>query len=293
MKSLVIGGCSVDTLIHVPEINSIADDMSLWATNVSTNIGGTGAGKALALDVLSSKVTLITDLGNDEYRPIIESFFETTTIHVVPVETDKCTAHTNIMHSQGKRISIFTSVGTQIPPIPHEFYDIITTVDVVFLNINEFCRQYIPFLQNIDIPIVVDIHDYDEGNPYHQDFIDVADILIASGVSIPNHGQFLKKYIELGKEFVVITNGSKGLVAMDHKQVFELKGYTDFTYVDSNGAGDSFVAGMMIKYLETNDIKQSLVFGSICGAMSCTSYDLYNKKYTKEVIEKIVKGVSL
>lgn len=293
MKSLVIGGCSVDTLIHVPEINSIADDMSLWATNVSTNIGGTGAGKALALDVLGSEVTFITDLGNDEYRPIIESFFSTTSIQVLPVETDKCTAHTNIMHSQGKRISIFTSVGTKRPPIPVEFHHIINDVDAVFLNINEFCRSYIPFLQNLDIPIIVDIHDYEEGNPYHQDFIDIADVLVASGVHISNYEYFLTNYTNLGKDIVVITNGSKGLIAKHHEQRFTLNGYTDFNYVDSNGAGDSFVAGMMIKYQETKDIKQALIFGSICGAMACTSYDLYNKKYTKEEIEKIVKGVSL
>lgn len=291
MKSLVIGGSSVDTLIHVPEIKSIADDMSLWATHVSTNIGGTGAGKALCLDVLGSEVTFITDLGNDDNRSVIKSFFNNTEVTLLPVETNQTTAHTNIMHSQGKRISVFTAAGTDIPPIHPEIHNILEDVDVVFLNINEFCRQYISILNHLNIPIVVDIHDYEEGNPYHQDFIDIADILVASGVYISNQDDFLSKYIEQGKDLVVITNGANGLVARDHQSSYKLKGYNDFQYIDSNGAGDSFVSGMMFNYFQTKNTKLALEFGTICGAMACTTYDLYNKKYTAEEIEKIQKGV--
>jgi sugar/nucleoside kinase (ribokinase family) len=35
---------------------------------------------------------------------------------------------------------------------------------------------------------------------------------------------------------------------------------------DTSGAGDSFMAGLVIKYMETEDIVQSIQFANICAA---------------------------
>lgn len=293
MKSLVLGTSSVDTLIHVGDINQITDDMSLWADNVITSIGSTGAGKAFSLDVLGSNVTLLTDLGEDQYKEDIIRFYNTTSIDLYVLPTDKSTAHTNIMHSGGKRISIFTSAPTVIPPVHPNIHEMIQNTDVIFLNINQFCRDYIPIFKQYDKPIFVDIHDYQEGNPYHQDFIDAADILVASGVNIPNHKEFLDKYIKKGKEIVIITKGSEGLIAMDqNKKIYELLGYNEIEYVDSNGAGDAFTAGFMLEYFNTNDILKALQFGTICGGVACSSIELYHRDYPEKKIRELLQNVS-
>lgn len=294
MNSFVIGGSSVDTLIYVPEIKSIADDMSLWATNIITSIGGTGAGKALCLDSIGVNTTLITDVGNDDKRNQISTFFAQTNVRTRFVETDKTTTHTNIMHSFGKRISIFTTYPSVLPPIHPKIEQYIEETDVIFLNINEFCRQYIPMLKKTGKPIIVDIHDYTMGNPHHQDFIDVATILIASGVYINNQEQFLVDQIQNGKSIAIVTNGNQGLKALDSSLTFyHIAGNTDIDYVDSNGAGDSFCSGFMTKYFETKNVLESLKFGTICGAIACTSHDLFNQKYTKNDIEKLVDDVKI
>jgi sugar/nucleoside kinase (ribokinase family) len=294
MKSLVIGTSSIDTLIHVGDINQIQEDMSLWADYVATTIGSTGAGKAFALDVLGTDITLITDLGNDSFKDVILDFFATTSIHLKVLQTDKSTAHTNIMHSNGKRISIFTSMPTTIPSIHPNIHTMIENTDVIFLNINEYCRNYIPIFKQYDKPILVDIHDYQEGNPYHQDFIEAADILVASGVNIPNHRQFLETYIKEGKEIVIITKGSEGLIAMDqYHNLYELPGYNEFDYVDSNGAGDAFTAGFMLEYFKTTNVLKALQFGTVCGGIACSSIELYHREYTEEKIRNILKNVSL
>lgn len=293
MKSLVLGTSSVDTLIYVEDIHQITDDMSLWANNVTTSIGATGAGKALALDVLGSEVTLLTDIGDDQYKNEILTFYDTTSICLHALPTDKSTAHTNIMHSKGKRISIFTSTPTLIPPIHPDIHDIVKNVDVIFLNINQFCRDYIPILKQYNKPILVDIHDYQEGNPYHQDFIDAADILVASGVNIPNHLQFLQTYIQKGKDIVIITKGSEGLIAMDKEHhIYELPGYNDIEFVDSNGAGDAFTAGFMLEYYKTNNALKALQFGTVCGGIACTSFDLYHRDFNEKEIRKQLQNVS-
>ena len=103
MKALVIGGSSWDTLLHVPDINVVNGDLTLWASKVIKTVGGTGAGKALALSALGADVTLVTPLGNDENRQKVLDFFKKTDINVIEVESNETTTHTNLMHSKGKR----------------------------------------------------------------------------------------------------------------------------------------------------------------------------------------------
>ena len=162
--------------------------------------------------------------------------------------------------------------------------------DVVFQNINPFCRDYTDILKATNKPVLVDIHDYDEGNPYHDDFIEVADIVVASATHISDQRSFLDKMIKKGKKLAVVTNSSKGLNAMDFDSNFyKVDGYNDFEFVDSNGAGDSFCAGLMLKYYETQNYREALEFANVCGGISCTSEDLFNMSYTKEMIEFIVQ----
>ncbi len=292
MKSLVIGGSSIDTLIHVDELKHIKDDMSLFANDVVESIGGTGAGKSLCLDALGSKVTLITGLGKDTYGDKIIEYFDTTNIRFLPIETDKTTTHTNIMHDKGKRLSIFTSMPKKNPEIIPDIVDLVAESDVIFLNIDQWCKEYIPYIKNKGKKIIVDIHDYDPPNEYHQEFISIADILIGSIVNIVKPKEFMEKQIDLGKEVVVLTNGVNGLIAMDfNKVVYSLPGYTDIEYVDSNGAGDSFTAGFTYEYNNTGNIGESLKIGTICGAIACTSYDLFNRKYNIEDIKSIKKSM--
>ena len=292
MKALVLGGSSVDTLIHVNEIKELKDDLGLWADNVVKTIGGSGAGKALALDAFGVDVTFLSDVGNDTNGQIILDYFHKTNIRLIPLETDKSTAHTNIMHSKGKRISITTSSYKNEPEYYNDIEKLLDETDVVFLNIYPYCKKYIPVIKKSNKPVFVDIHDYDPPNPYHQDFIEVADYLVASGVYIDNHDVFLEDMIKKGKKLVVITNGSDGLIALDFmNNQYILPGYNDFEYIDSNGAGDSFCAGLYTELFETDNIGESLKIGTICGAIACTSYDLYNKKYDINRIREIKKSV--
>jgi acarbose 7IV-phosphotransferase len=295
MRYLVIGTSAYDTLIHTKaNLDHISDDMMLWADHVVHTIGSTGAGKALALDSLKADVDLITDLASDEAGRWITSYLASTTIKVYPVLVDQTTTHTNIMHGEGKRISIATSTPSVVAECHQEADRLIKAADLVFLNINNYCREYIPILKENRKLILVDIHDYAPPNPYHQAFIDAADILVASGVNLPDHEAFLRGQIESGKQLVVITKGKEGLVARDHQNKrYEIPGYHELPYVDSNGAGDSFCAGLGIMISEGHPIEESLLFATICGGVACTDYPLFNRSYDRKTIERLFNGFSM
>ncbi|MGD9964718.1 MAG: carbohydrate kinase family protein, partial [Candidatus Izemoplasmatales bacterium] len=213
MKSLVIGVSSYDTLIYIDNLSDIKSDYSTWAKRVSYNIGGTGAGKALALKTLGVNVTLATDLGEDEFGVKILDFLQKQEIKLKILKADKSTTHTNIMHDNGKRLSIFTSTPNQVEFAP-SLESLISSSDIIFLNINDYCREYIPLIKKYKKITIVDIHDYDLGNPYHQEFIDASDILFASGINIKNQKKFLQDNIK-DKEVIIITNAENGSIAID------------------------------------------------------------------------------
>lgn len=286
-KMLVIGVSSYDTLIHVHEINEIKEDMSLWAKKVIYAVGGTGAGKALALNQLGIKSKLITELGNDDEKVHILNEFEKHKIDYKILKADQTTKHTNIMHSNGKRLSIFTGIATKVDYDLSVEKDIIDA-DVIFLNINQYCVDYIPLIKKHKKLVVVDIHDYNINNPYHEPFIECADILFLSGVNIKDQKEFLYSYIK-DRVAVVITNAEKGSIGIDQNmKIISQDAYRELPFIDSNGAGDSYSAGFIYQYLLTKDLKRAMAFASVCGGYACSSDYIFSKEMGIDSISKIL-----
>jgi len=127
------------------------------------------------------------------------------------------------------------------------------------------------------------------GHKYHQEFIDASDILFASGINIKDQKKFLQDHIK-EKEIVVITNAENGSLAIDkNNKIYHQKSYNVKELVDTNGAGDSYSAGFVYKYIKTESVEESLKFASICGALACESQELFNEKATEEYIETLMK----
>jgi sugar/nucleoside kinase (ribokinase family) len=286
MKALVIGVSSYDTLIYINGFPDLKDDMAIFANKTNYSVGGTGAGKALALATLGVETTLVTDLGDDEAKLKILDFLDIDNLNLKVLSADKSTTHTNIMYEKDKRISIFTSIPEKVKYDASAEKDIIES-DCVFLNINDYCRMYIPLIKKHKKLTIVDIHDYDELNPYHAEFIDAADILFASGVNIKDHELFLKKMI-VGKEAVIITKSSRGSIAIDKEgKIYHQKAYKLDYIIDSNGAGDSYSAGYVFEFFRSKSIDKAMKYGSICGAIACQSNLLYNPLGTSSYIDRI------
>ena len=76
-----------------------------------------------------------------------------------------------------------------------------------------------------------------------------------------NHNEFLKagKLKKNIKDKLIITVGSEGCI---HKNVTYSVPKVEIR--DTSGAGDSFLAGLVIKYLETKNIDEAIVFANEC-----------------------------
>lgn len=74
-----------------------------------------------------------------------------------------------------------------------------------------------------------------------------------------------------GVEIVCVTLGGQGaLFSKDGKRY--TAGIDKVEVVDTMGAGDSFIAGFLTRYMHTEDMELSLRFAKECGARACTYY---------------------
>lgn len=289
MNILVIGSSSYDHIIHVDKIDFDKDDSMFFSNNSYYSVGSTGAGKALCLDALSKSVKFITDIANDEYGEKIRSVFDERHLDYISLNTKNTTTHTNLMTGE-KRVSIFTSISDVLDFNPEHFSSLILNADAVMLNINNFAREFIPLIKKYRKLCIVDLHDYNEVNPYHEDFIKAANMIFVSGVNLRNEHTFMNKMIESGKDLVVVTKGKNGYIAKDSdNNLYQEDVYDKLETLDTNGAGDAFSAGFTHHYISTLNIGKSLKYGNVCGAVACSSTDLFNLKYTNRDILNILK----
>lgn len=277
MKYLVIGGVSYDTLIQLEQFQITASDQAFFSNETYSTIGGTGSGKAFCLDALGENVSWITAIGSDKNGEHIKDLLHERGITPHIIESNQSTAHTNIMYNHGNRVSIFTSLASVDHFDPKRYEEEIIEADVVFLNINGFCKEFIPLIQQHRKLCVVDLHDYDEKNEYHKPFLECADILFTSGVNLQNIDEYLHRTIK-DKMITIVTMGKQGYYALDHQgNQYHGSAISSIEFVDSNGAGDSFAAGFMIEYMQSKNVAKALRFANQCGAISCSSKELFPK----------------
>ncbi|ROU00489.1 carbohydrate kinase family protein [Marinobacter sp. R17] len=279
---LIVGGTSVDTIIHLDQFPS-PTAQTIWPHASYRALGSTGAGKALNLAALGESVTLHTLLGEDDEARFVREQLAHEHIHLLTTITPEPTEqHVNLMDSHGDRISFFV----QPPPEPTEVnWDGVRVAmdhcDVVVINILAYTRPVLAMARAAGKPVWIDLHDYDGQDPYHQAFIEAADVLFLSSDRLPDYRPVMESFIEMGKSFVVCTHGRDGATLLDRNgQWLEQLVFDVETVVDTNGAGDAFFSGFLYGYSRDASLADCLKLAAACGALCVGSGTLASPQLT-------------
>ncbi len=284
---LVAGDVTYNGLIyveHFPEPKS----QTVFSKGFLETVGGTAAGKALNLGRLGLDVTLHSLIGDDAPGRTIQQFFArepiTLTTDFDPKGTQR---HINLMDDEGGRISFYVAYATFEPEIDlARLGACIAQSDIVVLNLSNYCRRLIPLAKQHAKPVWVDIHDYDGKNPYHQDFIDGADVLTMSSDAMPDYRQFMEQQIDAGKQLVVCTHGRRGSTALTaQRDWIETPAITSYPQRDTNGAGDAFFAGLLYGRIRGYSVERCLRFGAITAGLCVTSPELFDPDLSAAKVE--------
>ncbi|MDP4143685.1 MAG: PfkB family carbohydrate kinase [Bacillota bacterium] len=258
---------------------------ALWRIKV---VGCMDPGKSLNLNRLGIETTLHTVFGADQPGEFIENYLKKENLNFIKdIDPAGTNTHINIMDKQGNRHPIHIIEPSFNPKIDLDRLEqVIKKQDYIALNVNNYCRKVIPIIKKHHKTIWCDLGDYEVDNAYFNDFFEVSTHVTMSGIKLKDQYNVLKNTIEKGKRLAVITNGSEGSIAQTDKGEFiETPIIKEYKMVDTNGAGDSFFAGLLYGAINGYSIKKSLQIATIVAGLTINSTELFNRKLSCELVE--------
>jgi acarbose 7IV-phosphotransferase len=289
---LVLGGVSFNLMVEVDEFPQPVAQTIHSIKSYHETIGSTGAGKALNLSKLGFNVHFYGVIGDDEYTDKIVSCFkkEGITFHydISPSGTER---HLNFMKNvTGERLSIFlnstlNNIETNIELVE----ELIKESDYVFLNILAYCKDFLPLLKKHKKEVWVDLHDYDGKNEYHQDFIEIADVIQFSSENNPSYKETMEQFLKDGKKLIICTHGDKGSTMLSEEGWIETPSLK-YVVKDTNGAGDAHFSGVLYGITEGYELEKTAKVASIVGGLAVTSKELASESLTIEMVKEEYKS---
>ncbi|MBM2619122.1 adenosine kinase [Actinoplanes sp. LDG1-06] len=291
MTVLVLGGAGVDHVAYVPSLPLPSGD-SVHVPSVHTRAAQTGDFVALGLHALGVPVTHLDVIGDDVEGQLVRDLHERAGVPFVAVTTPAGTKRSvNLVGPDGRRLSLYdTSRSARVTPFPADLVaSLAAGARHAHVCITAPCDAAIPALRAAGLTISTDLHDWDGRNPYHRAYADGADVVFLSAVNLPDPPAAMRS---LNARTVVATAGAEGGWALMDGVVRRFPAaLPPAPVVDSNGAGDAFVAGFLFGHLNGEPVERCLEFGAVAGAHACTVPATEVNPITRDALRVSGQGV--
>jgi acarbose 7IV-phosphotransferase len=271
-RVFIAGPVSENLLIAVDRLPDPVPHMVVARRHWQT-IGGTSAGKALNLAALGAEVALHTVVGADEAGARVLDVLRDHGVHLF-ADTDggRTERHVNLMDAGGGRLSIYLDVpDPPSAPPGGAALAALAAADVAVIDLAEYARPWLAAALEVGVPIVVDLHDYDGLGLWHAPWRDAGSMAFCNDDKLPDPEPFLRALVERGAEVAVATRCARGAIGVDRSGSVEIQAVPVETVVDTNGAGDAFVAGFLVSRLAGADLRASLEAGAAQAARCLSS----------------------
>ncbi|GAA5522209.1 sugar kinase [Aliifodinibius salicampi] len=287
-KVLVIGELNMDLILDnvasFPELGKekIASDFNL-------TMGSSSAIFAANLARLGTPTAFCGMVGKDDFGHMITEQlreFGVDTSHVTTSPQHKTGLTAIIRHNNDR--AMVTYPGAMEHFGPDNFPENLFT-NIRHLHISSIFMQ--PVIQENLLAIVnkakkqgMTISLDTQWDPDERWDLDIPALLSKVDFFLPNEDEFLalsgsptieegitKLQPHLTDGTIIIKQGTSGALYFTADEIQSIPGYHNKQPVDAVGAGDSFNAGLIHRYLQGDDIQDCIRFGHITGAVSTTS----------------------
>lgn len=258
---VVVGPASWNTLVRLAGLPD-ARPQTIYAEHSWSTLGGTSAGKALNLADLAVPVTLSTVVGADTEAKLICDALSHARITLVAERVHGASErHFNLM-AEGARLSIYLSLPeTPTGALPAATLQAIEAADHVVLDLSLRTRDVLETARRTGATVWTDLHNYDGESEFHRPFLDAADIIFVSNEALGDPRPFMARVLSVGKRLVVCTLGAEGAIALDRRGWHRVDAVPT-EVIDTNGAGDAFLAGFLAATRKGTDVQGSLESGA-------------------------------
>jgi sugar/nucleoside kinase (ribokinase family) len=239
---------------------------------------------------LGLDVTLHCHLGDDEAGRHVRDGLEAAGVTVDAVLDPTGTArHVNLMDAAGGRLSFLLHTGDPAAAIDAErVQGLIRSADHVLVEIVDHARPVVAMAHGLGRPVWTDLHDTDGERDHDRGFVD-ADAVSFSTEHLSDPRKFMERLRSAGRRLVVATRGGAGALALaGDGRWLDIPAEPVERVVDTNGAGDAFVAGSLYGELHGLRLETSLRIGARVAALAVASPDLASSDLSPRAIADLI-----
>lgn len=274
MASVVVNGpASWNTVVLLDALpEPVAQTLAARATR--QGVGGTSAGKALTLAALGVDVLLSTVLGDDDPGAAVRTALDRPGLRLLarPSTDGRTEQHLNLLAADGRRISLYLHLPQPAGTAPPALADAVRSASVAVLDLAEHSRPLLQVARDAGVPVWCDVHDDDGSADYPRAFADAADVLLVSADRLPDPRAYLEARVGAGARLAVCTAGAAGALARDAEGWWEVPALPvdPGNAVETEGAGDAFLAGLLAASLDGLATPYALALASAVAGLSVT-----------------------
>lgn len=291
---LVVGGVGIDTIVRVPDLSLPAAD-SIQVGPVRDYVAHTGNGVALGCHALGLKTKFIDFIGDDpQAKLILDRYCHTGLDFSYLVHESGTRRAVNLVDPEGRRLSLYDRRHPDNLRMPREFYlPFLQSARHAHFSIMNWVRDLYDDARRLKGGISTDLHDWDGKNSYHLDFALRSDIVFMSTAALGKEFEAVMRDIltQGCAKAVIAMSGGKGSYLLTrghrHAQHFPCAPLSR-PVVDTNGAGDSFVAGFLAAYFDGKAIEHCMQAGAVAGAFACGCAGTHEEFIEREQLEAIL-----
>lgn len=239
--------------------------MQFAKANWST-IGGTSAGKSLHLAGLGIATRLHAFLGSDDDGMRIGDLLSVAGVDVASRWSAQTERHVNLMTEAGARVSLYTAVPSKATDKDlADIRDDLLRAEHAVIDLSEAGAALVDDIgRRGDRPTLwVDLHDYNGRSPFHEPFVRNADVVFMNADAVDDPWALVRSCVERGPRVGVCTLGADGAIAIDvNGTTSQVSANSVSEVVDTNGAGDAFMAGFIAAHLGGRQLQAGLESGA-------------------------------
>ena len=166
-----------------------------------------------------------------------------------------------------------TGLKNAAPPDP---VAAVADIDAVLLD-NRYANLTLPICRAAQARGIPRVLDLDKPSPSNDPLVMGSTHVIASAeamrdsTGLKDYGAALKKFGEVYRGFLAVTDGPAGVFWLDGGEVRHMDAFK-VDAVDTLGAGDTFHGAFAIALVETGDTVAALRFAAAAAALKCTRF---------------------
>ena len=282
---LVVGELNVDLILNrLPSLP--VEGKEILAEDMTLTLGSSSAIFASNAAVLGNKVAFLGKVGNDSFADLVITSLQNkgvNTNHIIKSKSEQTGA--TIVLNYGEERAMVTYAGAMETMSVNDINEDVLLkarhlhVSSIFLQpvLKEGLITLFTKAKNLGLSTSLDM----QWDPDEKWEVDLEKLLPLTDVFLPNEAELLaltstkniNDAIEIVRPFInilALKMGNKGSRGVSRDEDIFVEPMLNKEVEDAIGAGDSFNAGFITKYLEGESLKTCLKYGNLAGAVNTT-----------------------